>query len=72
MEQLIAQALFLSKGTVRNHIFHILNRSNVRDGRWRSPSSGRRPVGDHRTQAAIVANTFLSWLENPELLRESD
>lgn len=46
----IAQALFLSEGTVRNHISHILTRLNVRD----------------RTQAAIVANTFLAWLENPE------
>jgi DNA-binding NarL/FixJ family response regulator len=42
----IAQALFLSEGTVRNHISHILTRLNVRD----------------RTQAAIIANTFLSWL----------
>lgn len=46
----IAQALFLSEGTVRNHISHILTRLNVRD----------------RTQAAIVANTFVAWLENPE------
>ena len=46
----IAQALFLSEGTVRNHISHILTRMNLRD----------------RTQAAIVANAFLSWLENPE------
>lgn len=45
----IAQALFLSEGTVRNHISHILSRLNLRD----------------RTQAAIVANTFLSSLENP-------
>ena len=44
----IAQALFLSEGTVRNHISHILNRLNLRD----------------RTQAAIVANSFLSWLES--------
>ncbi|HAA27507.1 MAG TPA: DNA-binding response regulator [Cyanobacteria bacterium UBA8553] len=43
----IAQALFLSEGTVRNHISHILTRLNLRD----------------RTQAAIVANSFLSWLE---------
>jgi DNA-binding NarL/FixJ family response regulator len=43
----IAQALFLSEGTVRNHISHILTRLNVRD----------------RTQAAIVANTFSAWLE---------
>lgn len=46
----IAQALFLSDGTVRNHISHIFTRMNLRD----------------RTQAAIVANAFLSWLENPE------
>jgi DNA-binding NarL/FixJ family response regulator len=43
----IAQTLFLSEGTVRNHISHILTRLNVRD----------------RTQAAIVANTFSTWLE---------
>ncbi|AFY78376.1 response regulator containing a CheY-like receiver domain and an HTH DNA-binding domain [Pleurocapsa sp. PCC 7327] len=46
----IAQALFLSEGTVRNHISHILARLNVRD----------------RTQAALVANTFLDWLEKPK------
>lgn len=46
----IAQALFLSEGTVRNHISHILARLNLRD----------------RTQAALVANSFLSWLENSE------
>jgi DNA-binding NarL/FixJ family response regulator len=45
----IAQALFLSEGTVRNHISHILTRLNLRD----------------RTQAAIVANAFRSYLENP-------
>ncbi len=44
----IAQALFLSEGTVRNHITHILMRLNLRD----------------RTQAALVANSFLAWLEN--------
>lgn len=43
----IAETLFLSEGTVRNHISHILTRLNLRD----------------RTQAAIVANSFLSWLE---------
>lgn len=43
----IAAALFLSEGTVRNHISHILTRLNLRD----------------RTQAAIVANTFSFWLE---------
>ena len=46
----IAQTLFLSEGTVRNHITHILTRLNLRD----------------RTQAALVANAFLSWLENPQ------
>ena len=46
----IAQALFLSEGTVRNHISHILSRLNLRD----------------RTQAAIVAQSFLDWLQTPE------
>lgn len=46
----IAQALFLSEGTVRNHISHILSRLNLRD----------------RTQAAILANSFLPWLDNSE------
>lgn len=46
----IAQTLFLSEGTVRNHISHILTRLNLRD----------------RTQAAIVANTFLGWLKSPQ------
>ncbi|MCP6760140.1 MAG: response regulator transcription factor [Fischerella sp. CENA71] len=45
----IAQKLFLSEGTVRNHISHILTRLDLRD----------------RTQAAIVASAFLSYLENP-------
>ncbi len=44
----IASALFLSEGTVRNHISHMLTRLNLRD----------------RTQAAIVANTFSSWLQS--------
>lgn len=48
----IAQTLCLSSGTVRNHISNILSRLNVRD----------------RTQAALVANTFHSWLEDAELL----
>lgn len=52
----IASILFLSEGTVRNHISHVLTRLNVRD----------------RTQAAIIANTFSSWLENPESNSESD
>jgi DNA-binding NarL/FixJ family response regulator len=47
----IAQKLFLSEGTVRNHISNILNRLNLRD----------------RTQAAIFANSFLPCLENREL-----
>lgn len=42
----IAQALFLSEGTVRNHISHILTRLDLRD----------------RTQASIVANAFLDYL----------
>lgn len=42
----IAADLFLSEGTVRNHISNILGRLNVRD----------------RTQAAIIANTFMSHL----------
>ena len=46
----IAQALFLSEGTVRNHISHILTRLNLRD----------------RTQAAILANAFLAWLEHSQ------
>ena len=52
----IASILFLSEGTVRNHISHVLTRLNVRD----------------RTQAAIVANTFSSWLENPGSNSESN
>jgi DNA-binding NarL/FixJ family response regulator len=43
----IAKELFLSEGTVRNHISNILGRLDVRD----------------RTQAAIVANTFPDSLE---------
>jgi DNA-binding NarL/FixJ family response regulator len=43
----IAQNLFLSEGTVRNHISHILSRLNVRD----------------RTQAALIANAFMTWLD---------
>lgn len=42
----IAAALFVSEGTVRNHISHILGRLNVRD----------------RTQAAILSNDFLPYL----------
>ncbi|GAB4155261.1 MAG: response regulator transcription factor [Cyanobacteria bacterium J069] len=42
----IARALYISEGTVKNHITNILNRLELRD----------------RTQAAILANTFLDWL----------
>ncbi|MBE9006403.1 response regulator transcription factor [Fortiea sp. LEGE XX443] len=42
----IAQELYISEGTVKNHVTNILNRLNLRD----------------RTQAAIIANTFLSYL----------
>lgn len=52
----IASTLYLTEGTVRNHISHVLTRLNVRD----------------RTQAAIVANTFSSWLENPGSNSASD
>lgn len=41
----IAQALFISSGTVRNHITNILIRLGVRD----------------RTQAAIIANSHQGW-----------
>lgn len=44
----IAQELVVTEGTVRNHISNLLTRLNVRD----------------RTQAAIVANTFRTWLES--------
>ncbi|MEM9505849.1 MAG: response regulator transcription factor, partial [Cyanobacteria bacterium P01_E01_bin.43] len=39
----IAQALFLSEGTVKNHVTNILSRLNLRD----------------RTQAALLAVTVL-------------
>ncbi|MGJ5675250.1 MAG: response regulator [Nostochopsis sp.] len=42
----IAQKLYISEGTVKNHVTNILNRLNFRD----------------RTQAAIFANSFLSYL----------
>lgn len=45
----IAQKLFISEGTVKNHVTNILNRLNLRD----------------RTQAAIFANTYVDWLESP-------
>jgi DNA-binding NarL/FixJ family response regulator len=44
----IAQELYISEGTVKNHVTNILNRLNLRD----------------RTQAAIWANTYLSYLNN--------
>jgi DNA-binding NarL/FixJ family response regulator len=42
----IAQQLYISEGTVKNHVTNILNRLNLRD----------------RTQAAIIANTYLGYL----------
>ncbi|QHG20135.1 response regulator transcription factor [Nostoc sp. ATCC 53789] len=42
----IAQELYISEGTVKNHVTNILNTLNLRD----------------RTQAAIWANTYLSYL----------
>ncbi|MEH2422257.1 MAG: response regulator transcription factor [Nostoc sp.] len=45
----IAQKLYISEGTVKNHVTNILNRLNLRD----------------RTQAAIWANTYLSYLNEP-------
>jgi DNA-binding NarL/FixJ family response regulator len=42
----IAQQLYISEGTVKNHVTNILNRLNLRD----------------RTQAAIIANTYISYL----------
>ncbi|MBW4453487.1 MAG: response regulator transcription factor [Nostoc indistinguendum CM1-VF10] len=42
----IAQELYISEGTVKNHVTNILNRLNLRD----------------RTQAAIWANTYFSYL----------
>lgn len=47
----IAEQLCVTEGTARNHISHILSRLNLRD----------------RTQAAIVASAFLSWLEHPDV-----
>ncbi|MBR8835642.1 MAG: response regulator transcription factor [Stigonema ocellatum SAG 48.90 = DSM 106950] len=42
----IAHKLYISEGTVKNHVTNILNRLNLRD----------------RTQAAIFANSFLPYL----------
>lgn len=46
----IARELYISEGTVKNHVTSILHRLNLRD----------------RTQAAIAANTFLPLLEEAE------
>jgi DNA-binding NarL/FixJ family response regulator len=43
----IAQALYISEGTVKNHVTNLLSRLNLRD----------------RTQAAIFANSFLPQLD---------
>ena len=43
----IAKKLYISEGTVKNHVTNILNRLSLRD----------------RTQAAILANSFLTYLE---------
>ncbi|MTJ07322.1 MULTISPECIES: response regulator transcription factor [unclassified Anabaena] len=43
----IAQKLYISEGTVKNHVTNILNTLNLRD----------------RTQAAILANSFFAYLE---------
>ena len=51
----IAEALFISLGTVRNHITNILTRLAVRD----------------RTQASIVANAHPTWLETSESQQNS-
>ncbi|WP_373528560.1 response regulator [Nostoc sp.] len=45
----IAHQLYISEGTVKNHVTNILNRLNLRD----------------RTQAAIWANTYLAYLNEP-------
>jgi DNA-binding NarL/FixJ family response regulator len=46
----IAKQLYISEGTVKNHVTNMLNRLNLRD----------------RTQAAIFANTYLSYLNEVE------
>ncbi len=46
----IAQKLYISEGTVKNHVTNILNRLELRD----------------RTQAAIFANSFLSYLDEKD------
>jgi DNA-binding NarL/FixJ family response regulator len=47
--QEIAETLFLSEGTVRNHISSIFRRLDARD----------------RTQAALIASSFPTYLEEP-------
>jgi DNA-binding NarL/FixJ family response regulator len=47
----IAQSLFIAERTVKNHVTNILTRLNLRD----------------RTQAAILANTFLQFLDDDNL-----
>jgi DNA-binding NarL/FixJ family response regulator len=42
----IGLTLYISEGTVKNHVTNILNRLGLRD----------------RTQAAILANTYIDWL----------
>ncbi len=44
----IAEKLYISEGTVKNHVTNILNRLELRD----------------RTQAAIFANSFISYLND--------
>lgn len=44
----IAKQLYISEGTVKNHVTNILNRLNLRD----------------RTQAALFAKSYSSFLEN--------
>ena len=46
----IAQQLYISEGTVKNHVTNILNRLSLRD----------------RTQAAIIANTYLDYFNEPD------
>jgi DNA-binding NarL/FixJ family response regulator len=52
----IAQRLYISEGTVKNHITHILARLNLRD----------------RTQAALFAQSILPCLEDKDSTDSSD